>query len=501
MCSFLAANQLITNLAFVNFFLQPRGPDVTTHVRLHGFDFVHNLLHMTGERRPQPFVSSDGRIVALFNGEIYNWRRLSEEAQSRGLPAFQSDGEAILPTYAMAGESFPLALHGEFAIAIFDFESRKAVFAMDAFGTKPLWYALSGGKLAVASYKSGLLRLGFLSKDIHMVGPNRVLTISLETFSIVKQTAVFEFDLRQFKTSTEDFIHAFNEAVQLRTQDLEQTGRPLFIGLSSGFDSGAIHASLHQNSVRHHAFALLAEEMPQMLHDRAMFAKSTSEVSVVLMNDWDFEQEREWLSERAEPFNYLGRNLTGQINVLDDYAAIGLSYIVRLSRDRGALCYLSGTGLFPENLSTIFPWGEFFLSTQRDYLHKEEHEVKNREYKSPLHDAFVGWGYPFERRKKTGFAARANLVSDDYSILWRYNTHPPVPCGPHVAPNTISLCTDMGQGLACEVKCSDDQPPSTDTLRCGHRGLWVGHIECGGNSSATLWPKNGPAPPRVVEQG
>lgn len=30
-------------------------------------------------------------------------------------------------------------------------------------------------------------------------------------------------------------------------------------------------------------------------------------------------------------------------------------------------------GLFPENLSTIFPWGEFFLSTQRDYLHKEEH--------------------------------------------------------------------------------------------------------------------------------
>ena len=30
-------------------------------------------------------------------------------------------------------------------------------------------------------------------------------------------------------------------------------------------------------------------------------------------------------------------------------------------------------GLFPDNLSTIFPWAEFFLSTQRDYLHKEEH--------------------------------------------------------------------------------------------------------------------------------
>ena len=44
----------------------------------------------------------------------------------------------------------------------------------------------------------------------------------------------------------DDFIHAFNRAVKLRTDDLAPTGRPLFVGLSSGFDSGAIHASLHQ---------------------------------------------------------------------------------------------------------------------------------------------------------------------------------------------------------------------------------------------------------------
>ena len=66
-------------------------------------------------------------------------------------------------------------------------------------------------------------------------------------------------------------------------------------------------------------------------------------------------------------------------------------------------------------------------------------EVKNREYKAPLHDAFEGWGYPFEKRKKTGFAAKANLVSDDSSLLWRYNNHPQVPCGPYAAApgNTI----------------------------------------------------------------
>eukprot|EP00438_Fugacium_kawagutii_P026934 Skav203302 [mRNA] locus=scaffold2189:154899:164600:- [translate_table: standard] len=453
MCSFLAANQLITNLAFVNFYLQPRGPDITTHVRLHGFDFIHNLLHMTGQRRPQPFMSSDGQIVVLFNGEIYNWRQLSQESESRGLPAFTSDGEAILPSYQVAGESFPLMLEGEFAIAVFDFQSQRAVFATDPFGTKPLWYALPRRKrrLGISSYKSGLTRLGFRSQDIHMVGPNRILTICLETFRITKHTTTFEFDMRQFKNSTDDFIKTFNRAVKLRTQDLEETGRPLFIGLSSGFDSGAIHASLHQNSVRHHAFALLGAETPQLLHDRAVFSKSTSEVSVVKMNGADFELEQLWLSKRAEPFAYLGRNLTGQPNVLGDLA-----------------------------------------------------DVKNSEYKAPLHDAFTGWGYPFEKRRKTPFSAGDNLHSQDSSssLLWRYNTHRRAACGLHSAPNTISLCVGAeGEELHCEVKCSDDLPPSSNTLRCGHRGTWVGNIDCDRSSgaTATLWPKDGPRQPTVID--
>lgn len=143
------------------------------------------------------------------------------------------------------------------------------------------------------------------------------------------------------------------------------------------------------------------------------------------------------------------------------------------------------------------------------FLHFSElKEVKNREYKAPLHDAFEGWGYPFEKRKKTGFAAKANLVSDDSSLLWRYNNHPQVPCGPYAAAtgNTISLCIPRSDGLHCEVKCSDDRPPRSNTLRCGHRGVWVGNIEChsadltDASFVPTLWPKDGPQPPIVMER-
>ena len=53
--------------------MQRRGPDVTNHVRKDGWTFVHNLLHMTGEKRLQPFSYFEDKLHILFNGEIYNF--------------------------------------------------------------------------------------------------------------------------------------------------------------------------------------------------------------------------------------------------------------------------------------------------------------------------------------------------------------------------------------------------------------------------------------------
>ena len=66
-------------------------------------------------------------------------------------------------------------------------------------------------------------------------------------------------------------------------------------------------------------------------------------------------------------------------------------------------------GLFPENLSSIFPWKEFFLSTQRDYLHKEEHVAGAHgvEARYPFLDPRVVqeylWLAPEAQQNKLGF--------------------------------------------------------------------------------------------------
>lgn len=542
MCSFIVFNQLIRNLVYVNFFLQRRGPDATTHTHFNGFDFVHNLLHMTGDRTPQPFVS--GRVAAVFNGEIYNWKSLDRDGR------FRSDGDAILPSYLKHGSRFVRQFDGEYAIAVFDFDKNLATLATDVFGTKPFWFVLipHSNTFAIASYKSALVRLGLPDEHIRMMDPNTVLTIDLTTLQIVERFHVYEFDLRQFKTHTDDFVSAFERAVWKRSADLPHS---LFIGLSSGYDSGAIHAALHQQQTRHYAFALFGEEDVGLLHGRLIHASKSSEVNVIAMADEDFEAERRWLAAHAESCGYLGTNMTGQASVLDDFASTGLSYIIRQSRDRSAVAYLSGTGadeilsdygfagekfcsqssfggLFPDDLAEVFPWSEFFMSTQHDYLMKEEivagahgvegrypfldpqvvqeflwlaPSVKNGHYKAPLHDAFERWQYPYEKGKKRGFAAKANMLYEESSVMWRYHDHEPGACGPPPPGTGIEVWCSAASGTQkprCDARCASNYSALHDTLRCGLRGAWVGHLECvpGRSASARAFPL--PRPPVII---
>ena len=159
-CSFLVTNVRMssTQLEAANFFLRHRGPDYTNHVRrstsageLH---VVHNLLHMTGAFHPQPF--EEGGVIALFNGEIYNYREL-------GLGPLATDGECLLPMYRRYGATFAQHLKGEFAVVVVDVANDLLVMSTDVFGIKPFWLASQstrdGVKFGLASYSVSTLSL------------------------------------------------------------------------------------------------------------------------------------------------------------------------------------------------------------------------------------------------------------------------------------------------------------------------------------------------------
>ncbi|KAF4757579.1 hypothetical protein FOZ63_012558, partial [Perkinsus olseni] len=142
-----------------NRWMKRRGPDTTNVWRdSHGkYTYVHNLLHMTGEIVQQPLRSDDADMVALFNGEIYNWEELAQ-----GDNSIISDGQVILPLYRKLGvDEFARHLDGELAILVHDRTRSEITLAADTFSTKPLWFAREGSRFAAATYKSALAALGF----------------------------------------------------------------------------------------------------------------------------------------------------------------------------------------------------------------------------------------------------------------------------------------------------------------------------------------------------
>ena len=93
----------------------------------------------------QPMTDDEGKIVLVFNGEIYNADSYRSELEKRGY-VFRSstDTEVILNMYKEYGfYSMAEQLNGMFAIAIADLEKRRIYMARDRFGIKPLYYVYS----------------------------------------------------------------------------------------------------------------------------------------------------------------------------------------------------------------------------------------------------------------------------------------------------------------------------------------------------------------------
>ncbi|HEY5914221.1 MAG TPA: asparagine synthase (glutamine-hydrolyzing) [Verrucomicrobiae bacterium] len=101
----------------------------------------------------QPMLSPDGRHVLVFNGEIYNFRELRRELETRGR-AFRghSDTEVLLAAFGEWGVNSTLKrCVGMFALALWDRQTRSLHLARDRAGEKPLYYGWTGGVFVFGS--------------------------------------------------------------------------------------------------------------------------------------------------------------------------------------------------------------------------------------------------------------------------------------------------------------------------------------------------------------
>jgi asparagine synthase (glutamine-hydrolysing) len=100
----------------------------------------------------QPMSDTEATVWVIFNGEIYNYRELRAELQSKGHQfRTSSDTEVIIHGYKQWGTDVFNHLNGMFGLAIWDLQKERLILARDAMGIKLIYYNLDNGTLTFGS--------------------------------------------------------------------------------------------------------------------------------------------------------------------------------------------------------------------------------------------------------------------------------------------------------------------------------------------------------------
>jgi len=450
MCSFIVTNIACSDdlILKANQFSINRGPDYTNRFydESSKINWIHNLLHITGEKTIQPFVYED--MVCTFNGQIYNYLDFESNAKS--------DGYVIKPAYK---NNSLKDLDGEFAIIIHDKKENKIIILSDTFATKPCWISVKEDSFAISSYLSSNLSLGFKKENTFKTKPNSKYTLNLKNMTLEKEK-VFSFDLTQNINSFDNWCELFDLSVKKR---IANTGEKFFVGLSSGYDSGCIVNALTKQNAKFTTYSVVAAEDEKVMRDRHDLLEEKRR-NLYQMTKEDYEIHKDYIEKNAEfyesEFIMNGRRYIVQ----NDKGSVGTSFICSKAKSDGFKIYMSGhgsdevysdygflgypipgfehcdiAGYYPEDLSTVFPWNNFSGYRMIDFAYKDEsvggsygievryplidrdlvqeflkidNKLKNKTYKSPLHHYLKNHDYPFNEGPmyKVGFRANAGLL-------------------------------------------------------------------------------------------
>jgi len=117
----------------------------------------------------QPIENEDGSVAVVFNGEIYNYRQLTEDLIKKGhIFKTKSDTEVLVHLYEVYGESMSKYINGMFSFAIWDRKRQLIFISRDPTGIKPLYYYQKGNELIFGSELKTILTQESLKREINI---------------------------------------------------------------------------------------------------------------------------------------------------------------------------------------------------------------------------------------------------------------------------------------------------------------------------------------------
>ncbi|HSF19620.1 MAG TPA: asparagine synthase (glutamine-hydrolyzing) [Vicinamibacteria bacterium] len=249
----------------------------------------------------QPIHNEDRSIWIVFNGEIYNYRKLRGLLSKLGHRfATETDTETVVHAYEEFGLECVRYLNGMFAFALWDARERRVVLARDRFGIKPLYYTVVAGELVFASELKAILRHPRVDRQIDVIALNEYLSFEYVptprtifrgikrlppghslVFSGKGQRVERYWDLSLAKSERRPPV-SWREYQQRLRHELEQAVHkemvsdvPVGVLLSGGIDSSAVLAMMRAASPRTiRSFSIAFEEKS---FDESRYARLVAE--------------------------------------------------------------------------------------------------------------------------------------------------------------------------------------------------------------------------------
>ena len=285
--------------------IRHRGPDESGHWqaydgRIHLGHVRLSIIDL--QQGQQPLISSDGNLIAVVNGEFYDYQRITQDLIRKGYHfKTHSDSEILLYLYQEYGQQCFEELRGEFAFVLWDNHKKQIFSGRDRFGIKPLFYYQDKANIYFASEMKAFKAMGLkLEWDLDTYYQEKCLFHIPENTVIkqVKELPASHYLSKQFESeklnivqywdmeyltddqqkqlniseqeAIEGFRERFEEAIKLRLH----ADVPVACYLSGGIDSSAVLGIAQKFSS--HPITAFTLSFDEQAYDEAPLARETA---------------------------------------------------------------------------------------------------------------------------------------------------------------------------------------------------------------------------------
>jgi asparagine synthase (glutamine-hydrolysing) len=270
----------------------------------------------------QPVRSERGDVVAVFNGELYNFRELRSELERSGHEIGGHGDSALIPhAYEQWGPGFAAHFEGMFAIALWDRAADRLVLARDQLGKKPLAYTrLGNGDIAFASEVKSLHRVPGFSRALDLAQLDAFLALQYTPrsgFASVERVppgsyVVFEGSSshverywrpapRRQAIGEDDAIRIVRDEVTAAVRRRLVADVPLGALLSGGLDSSIVVATMAASTSE--AVRTFTVGFPDRAYDERSYARTVAEHFGTHHEEITIDPQPELLQRLGEVFD------------------------------------------------------------------------------------------------------------------------------------------------------------------------------------------------------